>query len=270
MEKPLTKDEILKILDQYRIGRKPLAKLLGWGETTVMQYLNCDNIPDNEYTKKLKKLLDDPGYYRDVLVNGKNNITAVAYKKSIAAVDSMFKGSPILECANWACACINEKLAETGRRDSKETRAVSLLRLESVLLWSQIFAIRLLGKPLFEDDFQPGKTGLPYKEVEVDYSRLVTMNEISGTSLSAEAKKLMAKVNEVLMWYGPTALFGLMKAEIYRLCGAPGARRRRIVRAETLRKAYSEVFDQAGVRKLKDIESYLQKRMAFIKKYPPQ
>jgi len=270
MEKPLTKEEILKILDQYRIGKKPLAGLLGWGATTVMQYLSSDSIPDNEYTKKLKRILDDPGYYREILIAQKNNITGVAYKKSLAAVDNLFKGSPILECAAWACACIDEKLSETGKQGSKEVCIVGLLRLESVLLWSQIFAIRLLGKPLFEDEFQPGKTGMPYKVIEDAYARIVTMPVSNKDALLPEEKELIAKVNDVLMWYGPTALSELMKAENYRLCGAPGARKRRIVRTETLRKAYSEVFDQAGVRKLKDIESYLQKRMAFIKKHPPQ
>ncbi len=270
MEKPLTKEEILKILDQYRIGRKPLAKLLGWGETTIMQYLNCENIPNNEYSKKLKRLFDDPGYYREILVSGKDRITPVAYRKSLAAVDNLFTGSQILKCASWACTCMNDKLSESGRQDREDVRAIGLLRLESVLLWSQIFSIRLLGKPLFEEDVQPGKTGLPYKVVEEDYSRLVTLTARSGDSLSQEVKELIARVNDVLMWYGPTALMALMKAENYRLCGAPGARRRRSVKAETLRKAYGEVFDQAGVRKLKDIESYLQKRIAFIKKNPPQ
>lgn len=267
MEKPLTKDDILKILDQYRIGRKPLAKLLGWGETTVMQYLSCDSIPDNEYTKKLKKILNDPGYYREILISGKENITSVAFNKSLAAVDNAFTGSRILECASWANACMDVKLVEAGRQDSKEVREVGLLRLESVLLWSQIFAIRLLGKPLFEDDFQPGKTGMPYKAVEDNYAGIVTMQSDKGDALTSEARELIAKVNEVLMWYGPTALLALMKAEIYRLCGAPGARRRRIVKTDTLRKAYREVFDQAGVKRLKDIETFLQKRIAFVKKH---
>lgn len=266
MGKPLTKEDVLEILDRYRIGKKPLAKLLGWGVTTVMQYLNCENIPNNEYSKKLKRILDDPGYYREILISGRNNITAVAFNKSLAAVDNMFKGSPILECAAWACACMDEKLAEAGRQESGEVHAVGLLRLESVLLWSQIFAIRLLGKPLFEDEFQPGKTGMPYKAVEDDYARIVNMPLMSDDLLTPEKKELIAKVNDVLMWYGPTALSALMKAENYRLCGAPGARKRRIVKAETLRKAYAEVFDQAGVRKLKDIGTYLQKRIAFIKK----
>jgi len=270
MDKPLTKEDVLTILDRYRIGKKPLAGLLGWGVTTVMQYCVSDHIPDNEYAKKLRRILDDPGYYREILVEGKSKITEVAYNRSLAALDKMYTGSEILECAAWACECMEEKLAATGRPDCGEVMESGLLRLESVLLWSQIFAIRLLGKPLFEDECQPGKTGLPYKAVEEKFPGTVTLSLVSGDSLPAETKELIARVNDVLMWYGPSALLSLMKAEIYRLCGAPGARRRRIVKVDTLRKAYSEVFDKAGVRKLKDIDSYIQKRIAFIKKNPPQ
>lgn len=293
MERRLTKEDILKILDQYRIGRKPLAALLGWGETTVMQYLSCENIPDNEYTKKLKRLLDDPGYYRELLVEGKSRITSVAFKKSLSAVDSLSTGLPIFSCANFALSCMREletrqvsgiltAKTESGTarpKDNKQTQVerrgpgddceVGLLRLETVLLWSQIFSLRLYGKPLFDDEFQPGKSGLPYKTVEESYHMLVTLLGSDEVVLSDETRELITKVNEVFMWYGPTALSALMKAENYRLCGAPGARRRRVVKIETLRRAYSEVFDQAGVRRLKDIEAYLQKRIAFIKKNPP-
>jgi len=266
----LTKEEILKILDQYRIGRKPLAKLLGWGETTVMQYINCEKIPDNEYTKKLKKLLDDPGYYRELLVAGKDNITPVAFRKSMEAVNDFFNESQILICALWARECMSEKLSEVGKQEIRCACEAGLLRLETVLLWSQIFSIRLLGKPLFEDEFQPGKSGLPFKALEENYMKLVTMPSNSANLLSREEKDIISKVNEVIMWYGPTALATLMKAENYRLCGSPGARRRRVVKIETLRRAYGEVFDQTGVRRLKDIENYLQKRIAFVKKNPPK
>jgi hypothetical protein len=50
----ITADEIKLILDRYRIGKKPLAKLLGWGETTIIRYMEGD-IPTNEYSNKLRQ-----------------------------------------------------------------------------------------------------------------------------------------------------------------------------------------------------------------------
>ena len=57
----ITADEIRQILEKYRIGKKPLAKLLGWGETTIIRYMEGD-IPTSEYSNKLKTLLDNPGF----------------------------------------------------------------------------------------------------------------------------------------------------------------------------------------------------------------
>ena len=66
----ITSDEIRQILEKYRIGKKPLAKLFGWGETTIIRYMEGD-IPTNEYSTKLKCLLDNPEYYYELLIKDK-------------------------------------------------------------------------------------------------------------------------------------------------------------------------------------------------------
>ena len=50
--KYISKDEILQILKQYNIGRKPLSLLLGWGQTTILRYLSGIT-PTPEYSKDL-------------------------------------------------------------------------------------------------------------------------------------------------------------------------------------------------------------------------
>ena len=52
-KKSIDKDELKNLLEMYDIGKKPLAKLLGWGETTIVLYAGMKTIPDNEYTQKL-------------------------------------------------------------------------------------------------------------------------------------------------------------------------------------------------------------------------
>ena len=41
-ENIITTEEINSILNKYKIGKKPLAKLLGSGEITLIRYLNAD------------------------------------------------------------------------------------------------------------------------------------------------------------------------------------------------------------------------------------
>ena len=58
----ICREEILQILEKYNIGRKPLSLLLGWGQTTILRYLNGIT-PTPEYSKELLHILKDPSYY---------------------------------------------------------------------------------------------------------------------------------------------------------------------------------------------------------------
>jgi len=56
MQKIVTKEQIEQILVSYGIGKKPLSLLLGWGETTICRYLDCDT-PSEKYSNVLMELL---------------------------------------------------------------------------------------------------------------------------------------------------------------------------------------------------------------------
>lgn len=259
MARSITKEELLDMLDKYKIGKKPLACLLGWGVTTVMLYLQEDEIPRNEYTCHLLRLYQNPHDFRELLLENGDRLTPVALRKSLSAVESILPDSDIIRCTDY----IASVLGIHGKP--------SLLHLETVLFWSQVFSITMYSEPLFSEDFQPGKSGLPFRTVEDIFIRYGTWPD-TGKSCDYNNPKtveLIDTVCSVFNWYGPEAMNVLMKAERNRLCGAPGARKRRTVSKEILRKCYSEVFAQAKVHKLKDIDNYLQKRINFVKKNPP-
>ena len=56
-ENIITTEEINKILNKYKIGKKPLSKLLGWGEITLIRYLNGD-VPSKVYSEQLYNILN--------------------------------------------------------------------------------------------------------------------------------------------------------------------------------------------------------------------
>ena len=37
-QRSITKEQLMDLIKKYKIGKKPLSKLLGWGETTVLLY----------------------------------------------------------------------------------------------------------------------------------------------------------------------------------------------------------------------------------------
>ena len=51
----ITIKEIEEILKKYAIGKKPLSLVLGWGETTIIRYLE-GNTPEKAYSDILKKV----------------------------------------------------------------------------------------------------------------------------------------------------------------------------------------------------------------------
>ena len=260
-------EELELMLKVYNIGKKPLSKLLGWGETTIILY-SKDNFPVNEYTVRLKELFNNPAEYARVLLDNAGRISNIAYKKSYEAICSYFPLDAIGEAAVFAISYL-EKCNNWPGHDSD---GVSLLRLESILFWSQVISVGLFEKPLFDEDYQPGRSGFPYRSIEDRVTRYDCIrpeglypddNMFTPTSQEQEIIKLVA---DVFAWYGSKALNALAEAEHFRLCGPKGARKRRIVTADILKKCYHEVFEQAKVKKLMDFEGYIHKRMSFVRR----
>ena len=77
----IIQEQLGSIMEQYQIGKKPLAKLLGWGDTTIMRYLNGVE-PNREFAMKIQQLAQNPFEYIQILEQNKERITQTAYKKS--------------------------------------------------------------------------------------------------------------------------------------------------------------------------------------------
>lgn len=278
----ITKTELLEMLDSYGIGKKPLARLLGWGETTVLLYAEEDTMPDNELTRRLHELACDPVGYAWLLCSNRDRITDVAYRKSLTAVGQLMPMTKLLRCVDFI---VNETRME-------EHAEMSLLRVETILFWSQVISLCFMGVPLFEDVFRPDDRGMPYsapverlkrtgrlalslppeclqRMSEAEKEAAKHRKEENGSSsfrLSLADKEILFFTTNIFAWYGYDALERLMEAEHYRLCGPAGARRRKSVTDETIRKCYSEVFGQNKVNKIKDVDTFIQRRINYIRK----
>lgn len=75
----ITITEIKQILKKYDIGRRPLSKLLGWGEITLTRFLQ-GQIPTKIYSDKLKELFDEKKFSK-LLEEGKDKIGNTTYLK---------------------------------------------------------------------------------------------------------------------------------------------------------------------------------------------
>ena len=101
----ITISEIKELLHKYNIGKKPLSKLLGWGDITVSRYID-GQIPTKMYSEKLKSLNDPIEFYK-LLEDNRDKITVEAYKNAIKMKDKIL-GAFAYNAIKYFNAVLNE------------------------------------------------------------------------------------------------------------------------------------------------------------------
>lgn len=238
----ITSDEIRQILERYRIGKKPLAKLLGWGETTIIRYMEGD-IPTNEYSIKLKAILDNPEYYYDILTKRQDCLTNVAFKKSKNAVLTKIMASKIYAAAYYI---INRNDAE-----------ICPSFIQYILYYTQAFSLALYDKEMFREDYGINDEQMPYLQLYNNLKRCgVHTLEMGEDYLSEEEKELIDAVQEAFSWYGPRAFCTLMNIEKSKLKITRDKYNNEIISKESLMECFKGLCKEYGIEDIKDINKY--------------
>lgn len=238
-----TKELLLSMMQRYEIGKKPLARLLGWGDTTVMRYLDGVE-PNREFSKRIEVLAENPWVYADVLEKNREKLTDTAYRKTRRAVYREIFCDRSTEALQYVVS-----LAEGD---------IAPYRVMTVLYYAQVCSVVLRGLPLFEEmaDFSPGQP-LVYPRL---YSQMreygVRLLQPEIGSFSGEEQEYLKQVYQVLNGYSPNALKALYVREKRRirrhLRSAADA-----VSMEDLKGQYESVFRKSGVERPGDLKLYL-------------
>lgn len=149
------------ILERYDIGKRPLSLLLGWGEITFSRYLD-GNIPTKQYSDTLQKVLNDPGYMRELLEKNKNKIADIAYKR---CNNALLK----IECEEDFPIRPGTKIDHVVNYLLKNSSDITPLALQKLLYYSQGFFKAFTGEYLFHDDCEAWVHGPVYREVYHGY-----------------------------------------------------------------------------------------------------
>lgn len=247
----ISADEIRQILDTYRIGKKPLAKLLGWGETTIIRYIDGD-IPTKEYSGKLKTILYDPEYYYSLLCKKKDCLTPVAYKKSRKAVLTRIMTSKIYAAAYHM----------VNRRDAE----VCARYIQYMLYYSQAFSLALYDRELFAEEYGINNENVPYLKMYEGMRRCgIHTLEGSDEFLSYEEIELLDTVMEYFSWYGLKALSALTSYERANMKISRDKYNNRIIAKETIKAYFEDVANKYGIESIKDIYKYPDQKIMEIK-----
>jgi hypothetical protein len=247
----ITSEEIKVILDRYRIGKKPLAKLLGWGETTIIRYMDGD-IPTKEYSNKLKLLLDDPEYYYYLLINRKDQLTNVAYRKSKRAVLSKIMSSKIYAVAYHL---VNKSEAD-----------ICPSYVQFLLYYAQAFSLALNDSELFQDEYAVNSENMPYPKLYENMKRCgIHTIDLHEDYLSPEEIRLIDEVFECFTWYGPKALYELMAFEKSILKISRDKYNNKVIAKDTIKEYFKDILVHYNITNYKEICKYPEKRLRDIR-----
>ncbi len=189
--------DIQKILDKYKIGKRPLSLLLGWGEGTLTRYLDGD-IPTKPYSDMLIDILEDEEYFREILEENKGNITDIAYKRSSQALKETSNNGK-LELAT------SSKIESAARYLLVEGGEITPLALQKLLYFTQGFHKTFTGVFLFKEDCQAWIYGPVFPKIyrkfkdigwhPADISKVKTDN----INLTESEKNLL---NHIVLYFG--------------------------------------------------------------------
>ncbi len=146
-------EDIEKLMKNYKIGKAPLSLALGFGEVTVPRYLE-GQVPSKEYSDVVRAALASPAYMKKKLTENCEKITDAAYKKAMAAADSLESLFSVSEKMLRVIAYVFEKLEE-----------VTPLMLQKLLYFIQGIYSALYGRPIFTEDCKAWIHGPVYPEV---------------------------------------------------------------------------------------------------------
>lgn len=247
----VTAIEIRNILSDFRIGKKPLAKLLGWGETTIIRYIEGD-VPTAEYSSKLKTIAQEPAYYYRLLLENKDNLTNVAFRKSLQAVMDKLTEKKINLVAQYLIYSCQSDL--------------SPWYIQCLLYYSQGFSLALYDKELFEDDYNVNKDNAPYYQLYQSMTKHgVNVFEVSESRLTQKEIILLRKILDTFCWYGPKALKELTSAERANFKISRDKEGRKIISKENIKNYFKGLLNQYDIKSVDDINNYPDRKFLELK-----
>lgn len=247
----ITVNDIQTILNDYRIGKKPLAKLLGWGETTIIRYIEGD-VPTSEYADKLKAILDDPSYYHEILLANSDNLTGVAFKKSRKAVLEKLMGKKINVVAQYIVNMANAD--------------ISAGMMQTMLYYVQAFSLALYNREMFEEDYRITPENTPFINIyKTMKGRNFSVLEMSDDCLTNSEKELIENVYNSFSWYGTRSFRAITAYEKTLLRISRDKDNNKIVSKDTLRTYFKDIINQYDIEHADDIHKYPDRRIMEIR-----
>ena len=196
-------DDIEKLMKIYKLGKAPLSLALGFGEVTIPRYLE-GQMPSKEYSDVVKAALTSPVYMERKLMENREKLTDTAYKKALAAAESI-----------ESLFSVSDKMLRVIAYVFKKLEEVTPLMLQKQLYFIQGIYSALYGRPIFGEDCRAWIHGPVYPEVydlfrdfkynPIDDARFALLEGTEG-ALTEDEKREVELVENTFGIYGVKVL----------------------------------------------------------------
>jgi len=210
-EQLVSVDDINALMEVYNIGKAPLSLALGFGEITITRYLQ-GMYPSAEYSEIIHSALSNPDYMIKCLIDNKEKVGDIAYKKSLAAANSI----------KTLIDSVSNKMLLTISYIFERAEEVTPLALQKLLYYVQGLYMVNYGKPLFSEDCQAWTHGPVYEKVyemfksfaysPIDDKRFVVLKE-KFHELGADEKEIIDLVINTFGTYSGKTLESITHKE---------------------------------------------------------
>lgn len=251
----ITINEIKEISEKYNIGMKPLALVMGLGEVTLMRYIDGKN-PTKEISDRLKLALRSPEFFEINLMNNKDRITELAFKKALGRVKQ-------LELSND-----HSKIYQVALYIISKYEETTTLALQKILYFVNGFSNKLLGEFLFKDIAQAWKHGPVYPDIydSLSYFKYDTIDSLDVVynfelELKDNEKKYIDEVVPLFACYSGNCLRNMSHLTDPWIEARKGLNdddySNRIIEKSDVEKYFDEVCTNYNIENPKDIRKYI-------------
>ncbi len=256
----ITINEIKKIMKKYNIEKRPLSKMLGMGDLTITRYLE-GQYPSKKYSDMLIEILYNENFMKEKLIEGKKNITEIAYQKVYKELERL---SNLLSKKNRIDACA-QYIISSGYE-------ITNLSLQKILYFLDGCSYAFRGREMYNDTCQAWVHGPVYPEIYERYKEFGYMPielEVDKKSIDEYlTKEEIAFIDEVLEVYGIyngkyleylshketpwlEARCGYMENEVCQ----------EVISKESIQSYFCKIKNEYDIESVKEMRRYIEKIM---------
>lgn len=228
---------------KYAIGKRPLSKLLGWGEHTYSQLME-GQAPNKEHSDEIRRLYEQPTYYYSLLMERQESISNRAFTRSKRAVDDLIANSfpdahRIYE--------LGYSFIELAKGD------ITSKAIQKLIYYTQGFSYPLLGQFIFNQMPRAWASGPVYgqlwREYKYDLDELLECDEQEPYSspFTAKEDELILAIHQSFGCYSGDTLATMTHHETpwlaarTRAHAAPGERCEEQINPEDMKAFFSDM-----------------------------